>query len=56
MELLLIRNYPGMRREFYIRRVVWRDGVAGFIKRGHWFEIAEALYAVSITTIFRLGR
>ncbi len=54
MELILIRNYPGMRREFCIRRVVWYGDVAGFVKRGRFHEINEALYAVSVTSLIRL--
>jgi hypothetical protein len=56
MELILIRNYPGMRHICKIRRVTYRGGRPGFTLFGLWWEIAEALYSVDIKSLLRIGR
>lgn len=55
MELVAIRNYPGMPFAFAIRRVVRRGGVPGVVWRGGFREIAELLYLVSVTPLVKFG-
>jgi hypothetical protein len=55
MELVLIRNYPGLRFAFAVRRVVRRRGIPGVTWRGSFREIQELLYLVSVTTLLKLG-
>ena len=56
MELVLIRNYPGMPFAFAIRRVRCYGGIHGVVWRGGFREIAELLYLVSVRTLVRIAR
>lgn len=56
MELVYVRNYPGLRFTIAIRRVRVVDGRASIWWSGAWREIAEANYLLWIRPLVRFGR